>query len=608
MRGSRSPLGSRARLQTVLFVTIFTLAPVIAGAIEFDLINGKVTGHFDTTVSVGLSWRVSDPDLRLIGTANGGTGNSLNGDDGNLNYDAGDIFSENLKVLHEISFDYDDYFVFIRGFYFSDFAIREGDVLKEGRPALSGTAERFAGLNAVLLDAYVRRDFGGIDNPLTLTVGSQVINWGESTFIQNGLNGVNPVDLSKLRAAGSEIKEALVPIPAAKFDYDLSDTVSLQGFYQLGWRPTRLEPIGTFFSVTDIASPGGNFVLLGFGQTPDDGVFVQDNPPGASVFDPNDPVGVVVQRTGDRTPSNLGQYGISARWFAEELGGTEFGFYYTHLHSRLPIISAITGDPLTSLPEGVTYGDSAEYFLEYPEDITTIGVSFNTDLFDTGIAVQGEASLHLDQPLQVDDTEILFAALSPLNSGAFGPGTLGIFDFGETIHGFVRKDVATAQFSLTKVMAGVLGADQVAMVGEFAAMFVNEMEDQANFRYEATGTYTSGNDFFTGLGIQPGTEPLSAFPDQLSMGYKALVKATYYNAIGSLALAPIIAFSQDIEGTSPVPLANFIEGRKTVSASVTVGALGLWDVKLGYTNSFGAGRYNLRNDRDFMSLTASYSF
>jgi hypothetical protein len=604
MRGSLSPLGSRARLQAALFVTIFTLAPVTAGAIEFDLIHGKVTGHFDTTVSAGLSWRVSDRDPSIIGTTNGGTGHSLNGDDGNLNFDVGDIFSQNLKVLHEISFDVDDYFVFVRGFYFTDFAVREGDVLVEGRPALNGTAERFAGQNAVLLDAWIRGDFGSIDNPLTVTLGSQVINWGESTFIQNGLNTINPVDLSKLRAAGSEIKEALVPIPAAKFDYDLSDTVALQGFFQLGWRPTRLEPIGTYFSVTDIASPGGNNVLLGFGV---DDQIVDSPVPGPIGTNPtyNSPVGVGVARTGDRTPDDLGQYGLSARWFLEELGGTEIGLFYTHLHSRLPIISAITGTP-AGVAAG-NYGGSAEYFLEYPEDIDTFGIGFNSDLGNTGIALQGEASLHIDQPLQVDDVEILFAALSPLN-GVFGQSTLGAFDYGEIIHGYNRKDVAQAQFSLTKVMAGLFGADQAAMVGEFAATFVNDMEDQADFRYEATGTYTSGTDLFTGLGIQPGTEPLSAFPDALSMGYKALIKLTYYNAIGSLAVSPIVAFSQDIEGTSPVPVANFIEGRKGISTSVAVGALGLWDVKLGYTNSFGGSRYNLRNDRDFMSLTASYSF
>ena len=193
-------------------------------------------------------------------------------------------------------------------------------------------------------------------------------------------------------------------------------------------------------------------------------------------------------------------------------------------------------------------------------------------------------------------------------NGVFGQSTIGAFDYGETIHGFVRKDVAQAQFSLTKILSGYLGADQVAMVGEVAATYVNDMENQADFRYEAVGTYTSGNDFFTGLGLQPGTEPLDAFPDELSMGFKALTKLTYYNAIGSLSVSPIIAFSHDFEGTSPVPVANFIEGRRAISASVSVGSLGLWDVKLGYTNSYGGGRYNLRNDRDFMALTASYSF
>ncbi len=604
MRGISSPLALKSGLLFVLILAFISATPKSVNAIDFDLLSGRVTGRLDTTVSAGLAWRVSERDLSIIGTTNGGTGHSLNGDDGNLNYDKGDIFSENFKVLHEITFDYEDYFMFVRGFYFMDFAVQEGDVLMPGRPALNGTAERFAGRNAVLLDAYVRKDFGSLDNPLTLTLGSQVINWGESTFIQNGINTVNPVDLGKLRAAGSEIKEALVPIPALKFDYDLSDTLSLQGFYQLGWRPTRLEPIGTFFSVTDIASQGGNYVLLGFGV---DDQIVDTPVPGPIGSNPgyNAPVGVRVQRTGDRTPGDMGQYGISARWFAEDLGGTEFGIYYTHLHSRLPIISAITGTA-AGVAAG-NYGDSAEYFLEFPEDIETLGIGFNADLGDTGIAIQGEASLHIDQPLQVDDVELLFAALSPLN-GVFGQSTIGAFDYGETIHGYVRKDVAQAQFSLTKVLSGYFGADQVAMVGEFAATYVNDMENQADFRYEAVGTYTSGNDFFTGLGIQPGTEPLDVFPDDLSMGFKGLTKLTYYNAIGSLAVSPIIAFSHDIEGTSPVPVANFIEGRRAISASVSVSSLGLWDVKLGYTNSYGGGRYNLRNDRDFMALTASYSF
>ena len=92
------------------------------------------------------------------------------------------------------------------------------------------------------------------------------------------------------------------------------------------------------------------------------------------------------------------------------------------------------------------------------------------------------------------------------------------------------------------------------------------------------------------------------------MGYRLLSRATYYNFFGPLPLQPQVSYYHDFKGTSPVPVANFIEGRKTVSLSVGTGALGLWDVRLAYTNSFGGGRYNLLTDRDFMSLTASYSF
>ncbi|MGE4601292.1 MAG: DUF1302 family protein, partial [Planctomycetota bacterium] len=203
--------------------------------------------------------------------------------------------------------------------------------------------------------------------------------------------------------------------------------------------------------------------------------------------------------------------------------------------------------------------------------------------------------------------ELLFAALSPLNA-VFGQSTLGAFDYNEMIHGFVRKDISQAQFTLTRLVSGWLGADQIAMVGEFGATFVHEFEDQAEFRYEATGTNTSANDLFTDLTIQPGTEPLSGFPDELSMGYRVLVRGSYYNAVGSLSLTPQVAFYHDIEGTSPIPVANFIEHRKILTTSLTLGSLGVWDVKFGYTNSYGGGPYNLRNDRDFMSLTWSYSY
>ena len=45
----------------------------------------------------------------------------------------------------------------------------------------------------------------------------------------------------------------------------------------------------------------------------------------------------------------------------------------------------------------------------YPEDIQLYGFSFNTNVGETAIA--GEIAYRKDEPLQIDDVEILYAAM-----------------------------------------------------------------------------------------------------------------------------------------------------------------------------------------------------
>ena len=79
----------------------------------------------------------------------------------------------------------------------------------------STTEYDFKSQEAELLDlyAYGKFDIGG--RGLFVRAGNQVVSWGESTFIQNGINVLNPVDVGKLRAPGAELKEALSPTPDA---------------------------------------------------------------------------------------------------------------------------------------------------------------------------------------------------------------------------------------------------------------------------------------------------------------------------------------------------------------------------------------------------------
>jgi Protein of unknown function (DUF1302) len=565
-----------------------------ARAIELRSEAAGIVGNLDTTVTLGASLRVQDRDGDLIGVANGGRANSINGDDGNLNFNEGDLTSLSAKITHELDLNWRNFGFFSRVFYFYDAAIMDID---PERTEFTSEAKDAAGRDIEFLDAYGTGDFVIASRPLRLRFGKQVINWGESTFIQNGINIINPVDVTKLRVAGAELRDALDPVLALDISLGLSESLSLEGFWQFEEKTTEIEPGGTFFSTNDFASPGGKRVFLGFGQPP-----ITDNPPlppGA-----NPPVGTSIPRSSDNEAKDAGQFGLALRYFVEQLNDTEFGLYYIRHHSRLPLISARTGT-LAGLAAG-DYADSARYFVEYPEDIDLVGASFNTSLGASGLALQGEFSYRFDQPLQVDDTELLFAGLSPVNP-VFGQNQLGSFGFEERISGFRRKDILQGQLTATQLLGPKLGADQWAVLGEVGGTYVRNMESKDELRYEGPGTFTSGNPVFTQLGLQPATTT-DGFADDFSWGYRVLMRGEYLGALGPVNLFPQIAFAHDVDGTTPQPLGNFVEGRKAVTLSLGAGYLNSLQGEISYTNFFGGGDFNLTKDRDFVSISVSYFF
>ena len=355
--------------------------------------------------------------------------------------------------------------------------------------------------------------------------------------------------------------------------------------------------------------------MLGFGSVPD---IVPFGAAAAASIGAS-PVGVAIPRGDNVEPEDGGQYGLSYQTFVPQWGDTDLGFYFVNYHSRLPIISARTGTP-TGLGSG-DYAGSAEYFIEYPEDIKMAGLSFNTQVGTSGWALQGELSTRFDTPLQVDDVELLYAALSPLaiaeaGAGMPGVGTLlantnqvapGGVGFGTVIPGFIERDVTQIQFTASNVFPQVLRANQFALIGEIGLTHVHNMPAKSTLRLEAPGTYTSGNPTHTAAGVQPATEPESAFADATSWGYRIRGRFTYNNAIGPWALVPSFAWRHDVSGITPGPGGNFLESRKAISLGLGANLRNQWITELRYTNFFGAGRHNLINDRDFVSFTIKYS-
>lgn len=174
-------------------------------AMEIKTDDGMISGSFDTTVSTGAAWRVEKRDEDLIGAYNGGNASHVNGDDGDLNYDRG-IISQLSRVTHELDLNYRNFGFFGRMNYFYD-------AVNANKDELSGDARAQAGADVDILDAYINGDFHVDNRPLNARLGNQVLSWGESVFIQNGVNIVNPVDVTKLRSPGAELRDALIPVP-----------------------------------------------------------------------------------------------------------------------------------------------------------------------------------------------------------------------------------------------------------------------------------------------------------------------------------------------------------------------------------------------------------
>jgi hypothetical protein len=63
-----------------------------------------------------------------------------------------------------------------------------------------------------------------------------------------------------------------------------------------------------------------------------------------------------------------------------------------------------------------------------------------------------------------------------------------------------------------------------------------------------------------------------------------------------------------VNGTTPGPGGNFLEGRKSLTLGLETSYLNQWVFDLAYTRFNGGGIFNLIRDRDFAAFSVRYSF
>ena len=531
-------------------------------------------------------------------------------------------------------------------------------------------------------------------NPLSIRVGNQVLSWGESTLIQHGIN-ITPIDVGIARLPGADLKEAYIPVGMVSASLGLTEQLSAEVFYQYEWQNSYLPVPGTYFSTNDFAGKGGynQNIQLGFAGNPDldlSTLLTGLNSIGTGIRSASAvlasttasaadkaaaqaslnllsqaylayPTKVTLRPKGDAgeiNPPDSGQYGLKLEYFAPELNDTEFALYYMNYHSRTPVISGIASNFCSSaataacatagvvsnaIQQDIAYlagnqitADNvanlkamSKGLIEYPEDIKLYGFSFNTTLDGTSVA--GELAYRQDEPLQIDDVEILYAGMpEQLANAGLRPDLAGISQIGrysgskvlpgQSAKGFILSDTVQAQLTVTHLFGPVAGTDNLTVLAEVGGISVKDMPEQSALRlngpntdrsgYPLMGTDANGNLIMkTGLhtGLSNGAET-NPFPTASAWGYRILAKADYNNVFSGVNMSQRLTFSHDVNGITPDPLFMFSEDKKSLSYAVAFDYLNAWSAEVSYNAFFGGvGTTNNTEDRDFISFNIKYS-
>lgn len=444
------------------------LAAAAAHAADFEL--GPVSGALNTRIAAGAAVRVEArderliaklavpgqqdlcapddcqsqrgdpaPNLRLVNAR--GSFSGVNEDNGNLNYDRGDPTAAVLQVRPKLELFWGDWQLQASAVFYQDFINAGFDETHRDRRFQPEHTPRPRRIESLFGSGYrpgnlfVAGTMALGERELLLKVGNQVLNWGEANLVQfNTLSELSPLDGTMLAMPGAEIAQLQRAVPLAVASLTLTDTLALETVYQLLWRGALLPPSGSLLSFNDIAG-GGRYAILGFGNFNED-PDRRFRPSGLASSVSQSTRTAYVPDADFGAPRDGGQYGLRLNYLADWLNnGTEVAFHYLRYHSRYPVMSGYAADAScardaeapgfaaafvacegfngTSNPGGrePLPVDTVRLFLDYPEDIDLYGLSFNTNVGDW--ALSGELSYRPNQPLQVLQSDVLFALLGP---------------------------------------------------------------------------------------------------------------------------------------------------------------------------------------------------
>lgn len=592
--------------QTGVLLSV-ALAVSEVSAARFDL-NEDWTFETSTALSLGMNWSTQDalsplvykPDANHIGKE--GSSVDVNGDDGHVNFSKNDVISQIAKGYTEFRLKGKQQGAVASAKYWYDHAYEtgEGD-LKPFDDSAWPRLAKFKGME--LWDAYLWKSFA-LDNGqnANIKLGKHTYNWGKSQFFQNGLNSVSAFDYAAMNRPGGDARERLIPAEMFSFEAGIHKNLKLEGFYQFKFRPSVVDGCGTFFAVSDFVPENCGPIIITV-------------MPGDKLSDTALDAKSYIPRSESRYAKDSGQYGLSLKKILPNLNNAELGVYFANYHSRN---ANFDGTAVTA--PGPANFNTAQFFSIYPENIKMYGLSL-TGKAGTA-AVFGELTHKLNQPLQLNGTDIVYAQVLDKDTPLTPPGAAP--EFGQYLQGYVRLPVTQFSLGVNDSFANLLGANTFNWAAELA---LNHIADIGNHRFGRVGAFgrselssgaydpVSGANKCTPYGtahlpndvIDSMNERFcnkEGFFTEWSYGYRLRGALTYKDLLPSTVVSPSLVFRHDVHGFSQ----NFQEGQMSLAAGVSATYQQKYAAELAYTSFFGSNDFSTVDDRDFASLALKVNF
>lgn len=257
-----------------------------AGAFQFD--TGEDWNiRWDNTLKGNAATRVDQAKARVVDPAEFGNARLFDDADYSVNRKNGGFSSARFDILTEMDVIWRQDFGFrvsAAGWY--DAVYENSDNPKKGvlpttglpydyswaglsyKPGeYSNEAEDLSYVGGELLDAFVFGNWNIGDTALGVRAGRHTIYWGQSLFGTGAVTGIAgsmaAIDQSKaLSVPGTEVREIFLPSTKISTVFQLTDNLSLSGYYEFEHLVHRFPETGTFWSPSEVLTENTQFATL----------------------------------------------------------------------------------------------------------------------------------------------------------------------------------------------------------------------------------------------------------------------------------------------------------------------------------------------------------